>query len=125
MRAPRQPAGRRREPRRCERLARWLLIAAAEIAVLPASGQQEESPTTLTGTLRKARESGAITIAYRTSSIPFSYLSSRGEPIGYSIELCRKIVEAMSAIVGPSQRVCSRPTLVSTCTREGMTLVAS
>ena len=39
------------------------------------------------GTLLKARTSGAITIAYRESSIPFSYLSARGEPIGYSIEL--------------------------------------
>ena len=32
---------------------------------------------------------------------------------------------AMSAIVGPSQRVCSSPTLVSTCTRESITFVAS
>ena len=32
---------------------------------------------------------------------------------------------AMSATVGPSQRVCSRPTLVSTATDDGSTLVAS
>jgi hypothetical protein len=32
---------------------------------------------------------------------------------------------ATSAIVGPSQRVCSRPTFVSTCTRDGITFVAS
>ena len=32
---------------------------------------------------------------------------------------------AMSVSVGPSQRVCSRPTLVSTWTVDGMTLVAS
>jgi hypothetical protein len=32
---------------------------------------------------------------------------------------------AMSAIVGPSQRVCSRPTFVRTWTFEGMTFVAS
>jgi len=109
VRAPRPPAGRRREPRRCERLARWLLIAAAAIAVLPASGQQEESPTTLTGTLRKARESGSITIAYRTSSIPFSYLSSRGEPIGYSIDLCKLLVDAISEEVGRTLEIRWRP----------------
>ena len=32
---------------------------------------------------------------------------------------------AIASTVGPSQRVCSRPTLVSTCTFEGITLVAS
>jgi len=75
--------------------AAWL--AAASLA---AFAQDEDSPVVLSGTLAKARASGVVTIAHRESSIPFSYLSPRGEPIGYSIELCRKIVEAMSAIVG-------------------------
>jgi glutamate/aspartate transport system substrate-binding protein len=80
--------------------ARWLLIAAAAIVVLPVAAQQEDSPTTLTGTLRKARETGSITLAYRASSIPFSYLSPRGEPIGYSIDLCKLLVEAISDEIG-------------------------
>jgi len=80
--------------------ARWLLIAAAAIVVLPVAAQQEDSPTTLTGTLRKVRESGSITLAYRASSIPFSYLSPRGEPIGYSIDLCKLLVEAISDEIG-------------------------
>ena len=79
---------------------RWLLIAAPAIAAVPAAAQQEDSPTTLTGTLRKARDSGAITIAYRVSSIPFSYLSPRGEPIGYSIDLCKLLVEAIGDQIG-------------------------
>ena len=80
--------------------ARWLLIAAAAVVAVPVAAQQEDSPTTLTGTLRKARDSGAITIAYRASSIPFSYLSPRGEPIGYSIDLCKLLVEAIGDEVG-------------------------
>ena len=80
--------------------ARWLLIAAAVIVVLPVAAQQEDSPTTLTGTLRKARDSGSITLAYRASSIPFSYLSPRGEPIGYSIDLCKLLVDAISEEIG-------------------------
>ena len=79
---------------------RWLLIAAVAIAAVPAAAQREDSPTTLTGTLRKARDSGAITIAYRVSSIPFSYLSPRGEPIGYSIDLCKLLVEAIGDQIG-------------------------
>jgi ABC-type amino acid transport substrate-binding protein len=65
-----------------------------------AAGAQTErtAPVELTGTLAKARSSGAVTIAYREASVPFSFLS-RGQPIGYSIELCRKLVEAMGETV--------------------------
>ncbi|HET7032531.1 MAG TPA: amino acid ABC transporter substrate-binding protein [Casimicrobiaceae bacterium] len=70
------------------------------MVVLPVAAQQEDSPTTLTGTLRKARDSGSITLAYRASSIPFSYLSARGEPIGYSIDLCKLLVDAISDEIG-------------------------
>jgi ABC-type amino acid transport substrate-binding protein len=61
---------------------------------------QSEPPVVLSGTLAKARASGAVTIAHRESSIPFSFLSPRKEPIGYSVELCRKLVEAIGEAVG-------------------------
>ena len=54
----------------------------------------------LDGTLLKARGSGEVAIGYRDSSIPLSYLGPRNEPIGYSIDLCRAIVDAMSTEVG-------------------------
>ena len=77
-------------------LALWLALAS-----YAALAQDEaQPPVELAGTLLKARTSGAVTIAHRESSIPFSYLSARGEPIGYSIELCRKLVEAMGEAVG-------------------------
>jgi len=77
-----------------------LLAVAALVASVPAVGQDESTPVELTGTLRKARDTGAITLAYRESSIPFSYLSARGEPIGYSIDLCKLLVEAIANEVG-------------------------
>jgi len=64
-----------------------------------AFAQTEDSPVELTGTLAKARAAGAVTLAYRESSVPFSYVSKRGEPIGYSIELCKKLVEAIGESV--------------------------
>jgi glutamate/aspartate transport system substrate-binding protein len=82
-------------------LAAGLLVVAWLVAA-PAQAQTEPVPSTpaaLTGTLAKARESGSVTIGYRESSVPFSYLSARGEPIGYSIELCKAIVEAMGDAV--------------------------
>ncbi len=42
---------------------------------------------------------GAVVIGYRESSVPFSFLSPRKEPIGYSIELCKAVVEAMGDAV--------------------------
>ena len=77
-----------------------VLLASALVAFGPAAWAQSEAtpstPTTLTGTLAKVRNRGTVTIGYRESSIPFSYLSARKEPIGYSIELCKQLVDAMS-----------------------------
>jgi len=82
------------------RIARWLLIAAAAVASWPGAAEDEQAPAEFNGTLRKARESGSITLAYRSASVPFSYLSPRGEPIGYSIDLCKLLVEAIAEEVG-------------------------
>ena len=82
------------------------LLAAATLAALVAwagvllAQPEDAAPVELAGTLAKVRAARAITLAYRESSVPFSYLSARGEPIGYSIELCKKLVEAISEAVG-------------------------
>jgi glutamate/aspartate transport system substrate-binding protein len=51
----------------------------------------------LTGTLKKIHDTDTITIGYRESSIPFSYLDLRGHPVGYAIDLCQEIVDDVSA----------------------------
>jgi len=78
-----------------------LLAAAALVSAVPARAQPQ-APETLTGTLAKVRETGAITIGYRESSVPFSFLNARKEPIGYSIELCRALVTAIEDAVNKS-----------------------
>ena len=55
-----------------------------------APAQAVDSPT-----LRKIREAGVISIGYRESSIPFSYLDSQQRPVGYSIAICDHIVEVV------------------------------
>src|SRR5579862_75655 len=67
-----------------------LLFAAA--LALPAAAQ-DANVTALSGTLKKIKDTGTITLGYRESSLPFSYLNKRQQPIGYSIDLCREIVE--------------------------------
>src|SRR3979411_1505878 len=49
----------------------------------------------LTGTLKKIKETGTITIGYRDSSIPFSYLDDNQKPIGFAIDICNRIVDAV------------------------------
>jgi glutamate/aspartate transport system substrate-binding protein len=49
----------------------------------------------LTGTLKKIKETGTIALGYRDSSIPFSYLDDNQKPIGFAIDICYKIVDAV------------------------------
>ncbi len=91
------------------RLAAGLCLALGLAAGLPAAAQSETSPVALTGTLRKVQESGAITIGHRAASIPFSYLSARGEPIGYTIDLCRLLVDAIGDELGMAVEIRWQP----------------
>ena len=49
------------------------------------------------GTLKKIKDSGAITIGHRDASIPFSYYDDKQQPIGYAMDLCHKVVDAVKA----------------------------
>jgi glutamate/aspartate transport system substrate-binding protein len=46
-------------------------------------------------TLKKVRDSGSITIGHRDASIPFSYYDDKQQPVGYAIDLCLRIVDAI------------------------------
>ena len=81
----------------------WLSAAgatalAALLLALPAAAQErsETEAAPLTGTLKKIRDSGVVTIGYRENSFPFSYLGPGKAPIGYSIELCQAIVDEIA-----------------------------
>jgi len=55
-----------------------------------------------TSTLDKIKQSGAMTLAYRESSIPFSYLDDKAQPTGFGFEICEKIVDRVKAATGRS-----------------------
>lgn len=72
------------------------------IAILLGAGAMASAMTAvqaqaLTGTLKKIKETGAITIGHRESSIPFSFLDDKQQPIGYAMDMCMKVVEAVKA----------------------------
>jgi len=70
----------------------WPSLVLTVGLVLPAAAQ-DAAVGKLSGTLKKVKETATITLGYRESSLPFSYLNKRQQPIGYSIDLCREIVE--------------------------------
>jgi glutamate/aspartate transport system substrate-binding protein len=51
----------------------------------------------LTGTLKKIKDTGAITLGHRESSVPFSYYDDNQHVIGYAMDLCYRIVDAVKA----------------------------
>ena len=82
--------------------ARNLLTVAAVVAgLVPATLSAQE----LTGTLAKISEAGEIVIGHRESSVPFAYLNEAQEPVGYSIDLCMKVVEAVEETIGKDVEV--------------------
>lgn len=51
-------------------------------------------------TLDKVKSSGTVTVAYRDSSIPFSYLDDKAQPTGFGWEICGLIVDAVKKATG-------------------------
>ena len=49
----------------------------------------------LTGTLKKIKETGSITIGHRDASIPFSYYDDKQQPVGFALDICSGVVEAI------------------------------
>ncbi|MBV8791191.1 MAG: amino acid ABC transporter substrate-binding protein [Pseudolabrys sp.] len=46
-------------------------------------------------TLKKIKDTGVITIGHRESSSPFSYYDDKQQVVGYAMDLCMKIVDAV------------------------------
>ena len=82
-----------------------LFIGVAAMVIFTAHGQ----------TLEKIKTDGAVTLGYRESAAPFSYLDDKQQPIGYSMDICLKIVDAIKASLKlPSLKVNLTPVAPST-----------
>ena len=72
----------------------YVVGLCASLTLFSAAAQE------LTGTLKKIRVTGTITLGVRDSSIPFSYLDDKQAYRGYSIDLCSRIVAAVQKQLG-------------------------
>src|SRR4029079_10909659 len=67
-----------------------ILCALAAFAVAGTTAAQE-------GTLKKIKDSGTITIGHRDASVPSWYYDDKQQPVGYAMDLCARIVDAVKA----------------------------
>ncbi|MCA1410551.1 amino acid ABC transporter substrate-binding protein [Bradyrhizobium sp. NBAIM20] len=56
----------------------------------------------LAGTLQKIKETKKITLGYQEASVPFSYLDGNQKPVGFAMDICLRIVEAVKKQLGIS-----------------------
>ncbi len=75
------------------KIARHVLFTLCIVALAAAPAMAQE----LTGTLKKIKETGAITLGHREASIPFSYYDDKQQVVGYAMDLCARIVDAIKA----------------------------
>jgi len=70
----------------------WKFVGAA-VLILPvnaALADTGDSPV-----LKRIKERGVINMGHREASVPFAYIGGDGKPIGYSIDICHKVVDAI------------------------------
>ena len=70
-------------------------VLMASVASIAASLLFASTGAQAADTLAKIAQSGKITLAYRESSVPFSYLEGPGKPIGMAVDLSNAVVEAV------------------------------
>ena len=72
-------------------LAKQSIVAALVSAVLAAPAVAQE----LTGTLKKIKDTGTITLGVREASVPFSYYNDQQQIIGYGRDYAQLVVNAL------------------------------
>lgn len=66
-----------------------LALAALTLGAVPLAAQE------LSGTLKKIKDTGSITIGHRDASIPFSYYDDKQQPVGFALDICARVVDAI------------------------------
>src|SRR5690242_14962703 len=55
------------------------------------------APASAQDTLKKIKDTGVVKIGNRDASIPLSYLDDKQQPVGYGVDICLKVVDAIKA----------------------------
>jgi glutamate/aspartate transport system substrate-binding protein len=81
-------------------MSRFATHALASLAICAAMAAPAHAQSG--GTLDKVKQSGVFTMAHRDSSIPFSYLDDKAQPVGFGVDICNRIAEEVKRVTGRS-----------------------
>ena len=81
-------------------VARALGVVVLGCAVGLSYGAAPGWPDALSGRMQHIKETRTVRLGYRENAIPFSYLGPDAKPVGYSLDLCRSVVETIEADLG-------------------------
>ncbi|MEM8553073.1 MAG: amino acid ABC transporter substrate-binding protein, partial [Pseudomonadota bacterium] len=73
------------------------VLMGAGLALTPAAAFADSGDSPV---LQRIDERGTVNVGHRETSIPFAYLDDSGTPIGYTIDVCMKIVDAIGEQLG-------------------------
>jgi ABC-type amino acid transport substrate-binding protein len=80
------------------------ILSAAALAVagfcVPAAAQAPAARPPATDTLAKLKATKQINVAVSADSFPLSFIKDRGDPIGYSIDLCKRVIVQLGRAAG-------------------------
>jgi ABC-type amino acid transport substrate-binding protein len=74
------------------------LVAA--LCLAPALVLAQSASVPLDGRLKKIADAKAVTLAYRTDAVPFSFEDAEKKPTGYMVDLCRSVVSSIERQLG-------------------------
>ena len=88
---------------------RYLLLGTAALCAASAGLAQP-----LGGTLQRIKETGEIRLGHRDVSVPFSYLTDDGKPVGMFMDVCARVVDSIKAELKQDVKVVMRPMTIAT-----------
>ena len=78
---------------------RWIALCFLLVSATVASAQtQTQIPPT--SRLKAIASTKSVKIAYRTDARPFSFVNEKNEPVGFSIDVCKLVVNSLQGQLG-------------------------
>ena len=86
-------------------LAAWLIVCVAGVGVVAsgpayAQGTDDAPAHALTGVLKRIKETKIVRLGVRAAAVPFAFINASGQASGYSVDICRAIVDDIAAAIG-------------------------
>lgn len=72
------------------------LLAALALALVPALAVAQPAADRV----KKIKDTKTILVAHRTDATPFSFVDAQKQPVGYSVDLCKKVVSQLEQQLG-------------------------